>query len=90
MGRQVGITAWRQSHSNTLKVKALLRTIEKLWHQKPKGEDKKVEKERRIIEATRQYLKVTQDYVDKAKLTISILREMGILDLFNELKLLQV
>jgi hypothetical protein len=73
-----------------LKVKALLRAIEKLWHQKPKDEDKKAEKERRIIEATQQYLQVTQGYVDKAKLTISILREMGILDLVNELKLLQV
>lgn len=87
---EVGITDWRQSHKNILKVKGLLKGIERLYRSKPKDENKKIKKEKQIIKATQEYIKVTFGYVEKAKLTISILREMGILDIAQELKLVKV
>ena len=87
---RLGITDWRQSHKNILKVKGLLRDIERQYRLKPKDENKKAEKQKRIIETTQQYIKVSQGFVEKAKLTISILREMGILDICNELSLMKV
>jgi hypothetical protein len=86
----LGITDWRQSHSNILKVKGLLRDIEKLWRFKPKDENKKLENKKRIIETTCQYIRVSRGYAEEAKLTISILRQMGILDISDELKLIKV
>lgn len=84
------ITDWRQSYNNIMKFKKLLRSLESLWRQKPKGETKKAEKQRQIIAATQEYIKVARWYIEKAKLTIFELREMGILNMTQGLRLLQV
>jgi len=68
----------------------LLRSVEQLWRTKPKKEAQKAEKNDRIIQTTTEYLNVARGYVSKVKFTISILRGMGILDVFQDVRLLQI
>ena len=46
---EVGITAWRQSHHNILKIKRLLRSVQKLRHSTSKDEAKRQKRDKFII-----------------------------------------
>jgi len=87
---EVDITAWRQSHYNISKVKGLLRSIQKLKHSTSKDEAKKKEREDFIIARHQDYIKICQWFILKTKETIRILREMGILSQFQDLRLTTV
>jgi hypothetical protein len=84
---EVGITAWRQSHHNIIKVKRLLRGIQKLKRSTSKDEAKKQKRDQFIVAEHQNYIDVCQGFVLKAKETIRILRERGILSLTQELRL---
>ena len=87
---EVGITDWRQHHKNISKMKRLLRSVELLWRSKPKKEAKKAERNERIMQTTTEYLDVARGYVSKVRFTISIMRGMGILNVFQDVRLLQI
>ena len=84
---EVGITAWRQSDYNIKKVKRLLRGIQRLRRSTSKNEAKKKEREQFIINKHLDYIDVCQGFVFKAKETIQILRELGILSLSQDFRL---
>ena len=75
---ETGITAWRQSHHNTLKVKRLLRGIQRLKRSTSKDEAKKQKRDQLIIETHQNYVEVCQGFISKAKETIHLLRELGL------------
>ncbi len=83
----VGITQWRQSHHNIRKVKRLLRKIQKLRRSTSKDSAKKAQRELIIVKANENYILVCQDLISKVTETISILRELGLLSLMQDLRL---
>ncbi len=84
---EVGITAWRQSHHNIITVKRLLREIQKLRRSNSKKEAKKQERDQLIVDKHQNYIDVCQGFVLRAKETIRILRELGLLSMGQELRL---
>ena len=84
---EIGITAWRQSHHNILKVKRLLRGIQKLKRSTSKDEAKKQKRDQFIVAEHQNYIDVCQSLLLKAKETIRILGELGILSVAQDLRL---
>jgi len=84
---EVGITAWRQSHHNIIQVKRLLRGIQKLKRSTSKDEAKKQKRDKFIVTEHQNYIDVCQDFVLKAKETIRILRELGIVSMTQDFRL---
>ncbi len=87
---EIGITAWRQSHHNILKVKRLLRGIQKLKRSTSKDEAKKAKRDKFIVRKHQNYINICQGFVLEAKETIRILRELGVLSLSQDLRLVAV
>src|SRR5210317_940492 len=87
---EVGITAWRQSHHNILKVKRLLRSVQKLRHSTSKDEAKRQKRDEFIIAKHQHYIDVCQGLVIRVKETIHILRELEILSMSQELRLISI
>ena len=84
---EIGITAWRQHDHNIKKVKGLLRGIQRLNRSTSKDEAKKQKRDQFIVAEHQNYINVCQGFVLKAKETILILRELGILSLSQDLRL---
>ena len=84
---EIGVTTWRQSHHNILKVKRLLRSIQALKRSSSKDEVKQQKREQFISDEHQNYIAVCQGLVAKAKETICILRELGILTVSQDFKL---
>jgi len=84
---ETGITEWRQSHHNILKVKRMLRSIQKLKRSTSKDENKKAQRDQFIVQAHKKYMDVCRSFVLKTKETISILRDLGILSISQDLRL---
>jgi len=84
---EIGVTTWRQSHHNILKVKRLLRGIQRLKRSTSKNEDKKQKREQFIVSEHQDYITVCQGFVSKTKETIRILRGLGILSVGQDLRL---
>jgi IS5 family transposase len=84
---EIGITAWRQSHHNITKVKRLLRGIQRLKRSTSKDEAKKQKRDQFIVSEHQNYINVCQGFVLKAKETIRILRDLGILSMSQDLRL---
>jgi len=87
---EVGITQWRQSHHNILKVKKLLRKIQKLRRSNSKDAAKKAKRELIIVKANEDYIEVCEDLISKVKETEWILRELGLLSLLQDLRLTSI
>jgi hypothetical protein len=87
---EVGITAWRQSHHNILKVKRLLRGVQKLRRSTSKDEAKRQKRDEFIIGKHQNYIEVCQGFVIRVKETIGILRELGILSMSQQLRLITI
>ena len=83
---EIGITAWRQSHHNTMKVKSLLRCIQKLKRSTSKDEAKREKRDTLIIAEYQNYIDVCQGFVSKAKETIRLLRELGLLSTIQDFR----
>jgi len=84
---EVGISTWRQSHHNIIKVKRLLHGIQKLNRSTSKDEAKKEKRDKLIVMKHQQYIDLCQGLVLKAKETIRILRELGVLSMTQDLRL---
>ena len=84
---EVGVTQWRQSHHNILKVKRLLRNLQKLRRSTSKDAAKKAQRELIIVKAHENYIQVCEDFVSKVTETINILRELGLLSFMQDLRL---
>jgi transposase, IS5 family len=76
---EIGITDWRQSHHHILKIKRLLRSIQKLKRSTSKDESKKEIRISLIAAQHQTYIDVCQCLIFKTKETIRILREMAAL-----------
>jgi hypothetical protein len=87
---EVGITAWRQSHHNILKVKRLLRGVQKLRRSTSKDEAKVQKRDEFIIAKHQNYIDVCQGFVIRVKETVCILRELGILSMSQQLRLITI
>jgi IS5 family transposase len=84
---EIGITAWRQSHHNIMKVKGLLRGIQRLNRSTSKNEAKREKRDKFIVAEHQNYINVCQQFVLKAKETIRILQQLGILSMSQDLRL---
>ena len=84
---EIGVTTWRQSHHNILKVKRLLRGIQRLKRSTSKDEVQKQKREQFIVSEHQNYITVCQGFVSKTKETIRILRGLGILSVAQDFRL---
>ena len=84
---EIGVTTWRQSHHNILKVKRLLRGIQRLKRSTSKDEAQKQKREQFIVSEHQNYITACQGFVSKAIETIRILRELGVLSAAQDLRL---
>nr|CBX26701.1 hypothetical protein N47_A07300 [uncultured Desulfobacterium sp.] len=87
---EAGITDWRQSHHHIIKIKRLLRRIQRLKHSTSNNESKKETGNKLIVEQHRNYIDVCHALVFKVKETIRILREMLILSTSQNIRLSKV
>lgn len=84
---EIGITQWRQHHHIVLKVKSLLRDIQKLRSSTSKDKVKKVQKETIIVKAHENYIQVCHDLIARVEDMIRILRELDLVSLPQNLRL---
>ena len=84
---EIGISEWRQSHHHILKVKRILRKIQRLNRSTSKDEDKRAKRDQFIMNTHQNYIDVCQGFVLRAKKTIRILRELGILSISQDFRL---
>lgn len=69
-----GITEWRQAKYNLKKIKRLYLRAQNLKRSSSQNQDKKNEREKIIIEAHRSYIKIANEYLEKAEASLSVLR----------------
>ncbi len=87
---EVGLTTWRQSHHNTMKVKRLLRHLQRLRRSNSKDEVKKKTRDQFIVDEHQNYIHVCQEFVLKVIETIRFLREHRNLSTSQDLRLTAV
>jgi len=87
---EIGITAWRQSHHNIITVKRLLRSIQKLRRSTSKDKAKQQIRDQFIIAEHQNYINVCQGFFLRVKETVRILRELGILSMGQQLRLISI
>jgi hypothetical protein len=73
---EIGITDWRQGHHHIMKIKRLLRSIQRLKRSTSKDELKKENRINLIAAEHQNYIDVCQGLVFRTQETIRILREM--------------
>ena len=84
---EVGITRWRQSHHHILKVKGLLRGLQRLKPSTSKDEAKKAQRNDLMIKAHQHYIDVCQDLIKRSEETIHILRELRMVSFSQDMRL---
>ena len=84
---EIGITDWRQSHYNIMKVKGLLRGIQRLNRSTSKDKAKREKRDKLIMMEHQNYIDVCQGFISKAKETIRLLRKLGFLSMTQDLRL---
>lgn len=87
---EIGVTSWRQSHYNIMKVKRLLRSIQRLRRSNSKDAAKKKIRDRFIVSEHQNYINVCQGLILKVKETIRILRELQLLSTPQDFRLCAV
>lgn len=73
------LSVWRQSSHNFKRLKRLYRRAQNLKRSKAKSEKKRKKREREIVRAHRQYTDVAEKFLEKARMTLPLLRQMSIL-----------
>jgi hypothetical protein len=86
---QLGLTGWRKSSHNLMKLKQILWLIQHLRRSKVKDEKKKAKKENEIKETNRLYIKTALIFLERVKATIKAIREMGV-SIIEEAKLQEI
>lgn len=84
---EIGITEWRQSHHNILKIKRLLRRIQKLKRSNSKDQAKKARRDRFIVGEHQNYIDVCRGFIFRAQETIRILRDLGLVTVAQDFRL---
>jgi len=84
---ETGITGWRQSHHHIMKVKRLLRSIQRLKRSTSKEETKREKRDSFIIAEHQKYIDICQGLILKCKETIRILREFEMMSPVRSLRL---
>jgi len=87
---EIGVTAWRQSHHNVMKVKGLLRGIQKLNRSTSKDEEKRAKRDELIVDAHLHYMDVCQDFMLRVIDTIATLRDLNLLSPSQEFRLIPI
>jgi hypothetical protein len=73
----VGITEWRQSDYILRKIKKAFNLARRLKRSRAKSEKRKAEQEQRIIKAHQQYIDLVSSYIERAKFSLSFLKQSG-------------
>jgi IS5 family transposase len=74
---QIGISEWRQHKHLLDNVKRLFNKANRLRHSNSKDEKKKALRAQQIVDAHRNYIQLVENYLDRARLTLTIIDEMG-------------
>ncbi len=74
----LGLTEWRQSQHHLRKIKTVFNRIRKLKRSNSKDEGKKAQREQLIVEAHVAYIELCEDYLQRVKQSLGILRAMSI------------
>jgi hypothetical protein len=84
---EIGITEWRQHHHDIMKIKSLLRGIQRLKRSTSKDEAKIAQRDRFIVEEHQNYIDVCQGFIFRAKETIRILRDLALVSISQDFRL---
>jgi hypothetical protein len=87
---EFGMTEWRQSHHNILKIKRMLRGLEKLKRSRSKDERKIAEREELIVNEYQKYIDTCQGFIVRIQETMQTLRRMRVLSVAQDLALSEV
>ena len=74
---EIGISEWRQYRHLLKNVKILFNRVRRLKHSTSKNENKKVLRAQQIIQAHEDYIHLVENYLDRARLTLAIINDMG-------------
>ena len=84
---EIGITEWRQHHHNIMKIKSLLRGIQRLKRSTSKDKAKIAQRDQFIIQEHQNYLDVCRGFIFRAQETIRILRDLGLVSVSQDFRL---
>ena len=84
---EIGITEWRQSHHNILKIKRMLRIIQTLKRSNSKDEAQKARRDQFIAAEHQNYIDVCHGFISRAQETIHILRDLGLVSVSQDFRL---
>jgi len=85
----LGIQEWRQYSYHLSKIKGLYLRIQRLRRSTSKNQEKKDERNVYISNCYQEYIDLLEDYVRRIKVTIEIIRNMG-LDVLTEIKIQEI
>jgi transposase, IS5 family len=84
---EIGITEWRQHHHNIMKIKSLLRGIQRLKRSTSKDEAKIAQRDQFIIQEHQNYIDVCRGFISRAQETIRILRDLELVSVSQDFRL---
>lgn len=79
---EIGITEWRQYRHHIKNIKKLFNKVRRLKHSTSKDKEKKVLKAQQIIQAHENYIQLVEKYLDRVRLTLTIINNM---DMSNDM-----
>lgn len=74
----LGLSEWRQSQHHLGKIKKLFNRVRRLKRSSSKDKHKKAEREQLIVDAHVAYIELCEDYLQRVRQSIGIIRDMGI------------
>jgi len=77
MCKKAGSSTFRQSHHNLKKVKNAHRKLMKMHHSTSRNQKKREVQQKKIKEATEEYLRICGDYVERAKELLKMIKMLG-------------
>ena len=78
---EIGISEWRQHKHLLANVKRLFNKANRLKPSTSKDEKKRALRKQQIVDAHQNYIQLVEDYLDRARLSLSIITNMGVADI---------
>jgi hypothetical protein len=87
LSERYGLSDWRQNKYNMNHIKRLMRTAQNRKRCHGKTEEQQEECEKKMKQAHREYIKVAQNYLEKAGITIKMLEKQGLREITDSLSI---
>jgi len=85
-----GLSLWRQYNHNILKIKHLMRKVQRIKHSTSKKEEKKAARKELIVNAHSNFIKACEDLILRVKKTLTGLDDQGLLSASDRIRIVEI